>query len=81
MLRLAAGLFGVLVFVCSGPTRAEMVEASPADSARYRFSEVTVEAPRTFTSAGGAAAVEVSVDTLGVSGRKQSRSLYGAKKG
>lgn len=62
VLSCSALLLGVL---CEA--EAQMVEASPADSARYRFPEVTTEAARTLTSAGGAAAVEVSAESLGVS--------------
>lgn len=57
---------GAITHALSPRAEAQVVEASPADSARYRFPEVTTEAARTLTSAGGAAAVEVSAESLGV---------------
>ncbi|MEZ4649866.1 MAG: TonB-dependent receptor [Candidatus Eisenbacteria bacterium] len=66
MLRILSLLLILVSVLGVGPVRAEMTEASPADSARYRFSEVTTEGVRTLTSVGGAAAVEVDTDSMNV---------------
>ncbi|MCA9758117.1 MAG: TonB-dependent receptor [Candidatus Eisenbacteria bacterium] len=66
MLRSSLLFLILATTVGASPARGEITEASPADSAKYRFTEVTTEAVRTLTSVGGAAAVEVDVDTMDV---------------
>ena len=65
MFRTVVVLVAAIAFLEGSPSRGQVMEASPADSARYRFPEVTIEGARSFTSVGGAAAVEVSLDSLG----------------